>query len=487
MKSITLSVLLIMTTYAAAGEKHLFILSGQSNMARLKPALDFTPTVEKAFGKENVIVVHQAKGGQPISRWYKDWKPKTGVAPKVTGDIYTSLMTKVKKATQGATLKTVTFLWMQGESDAKTKERATVYAASLKAMLEKLRTDLGREDMNVVIARISDFSAYRKSFAHWKVIRKALVDVAESDPHGAWIDTDDLNDGKDKAGKIIKNDLHYSVKGYRSLGKRFAEKAIALIKSQSNTAGHVEDVKKTIATPAGAQKYDLYLLIGQSNMAGRAPYTKTEAQPIPRCYLFKGKNNTIEPAKIPLNGYSTIKKRMPGKRGPGYAFAKTMLAANSSTPLLIVSNAKGGTSIRLWKKGQLFYKEAICQTKAAERHGGILKGILWHQGESDSKDAQYLDKLKTLIENLRSDLGAPNLPFVAGQIKKGTLINDQIAKLPKTVPHTAFVPSNGLTTMDGTHFDAASIKKMGAGYAKEMLKLQGKQLSPALKKVKGKN
>ena len=65
-----------------AGEgKHLFILSGQSNMAGLNPAISFTPTVEAAFGKENVIVVKSAQGGQPIRRWHKGWKSAAGEAP----------------------------------------------------------------------------------------------------------------------------------------------------------------------------------------------------------------------------------------------------------------------------------------------------------------------------------------------------------------------------------------------------------------------
>jgi hypothetical protein len=56
-------------------EKHLFILSGQSNMVGLKPEESFTPIIEDEYGKENVIVVKNAFGGQPIRRWYRDWKP----------------------------------------------------------------------------------------------------------------------------------------------------------------------------------------------------------------------------------------------------------------------------------------------------------------------------------------------------------------------------------------------------------------------------
>ena len=71
-----------------------------------------------------------------------------------------------------------------------------------------------------------------KRYKHWTMVRDAQVAVAEADPRGAWIDTDDLNDGKNKRGKEIKNDLHMSVEGYKIMGQRFAEKAIALIKGE---------------------------------------------------------------------------------------------------------------------------------------------------------------------------------------------------------------------------------------------------------------
>ena len=67
----------------------------------------------------------------------------------------------------------------------------------------------------------------------WKLIREVQVKVADASPRGAWVDTDDLNDGLNKKGKEIKNDLHYTQKGYELLGKRFAEKAIALIKKHA--------------------------------------------------------------------------------------------------------------------------------------------------------------------------------------------------------------------------------------------------------------
>lgn len=208
--------------------KHLFILSGQSNMAGLKPAESFTPTVEEKFGKENVVVVFDAQGGQPIRRWYKEWKPEGGEMPEKNGDLYDRLMKKVKEATKGEELASVTFLWMQGERDAK-EGHGNVYESSMKGLVKQVADDLGREDVNVVIGRLSDFGMKNGGYKDWEKVREAQVKVAEDAAKGAWVDTDDLNDGKNRGGKEIKDDLHYSAEGYVAFGKRLADAAIKLI------------------------------------------------------------------------------------------------------------------------------------------------------------------------------------------------------------------------------------------------------------------
>ncbi|MEM9021629.1 MAG: sialate O-acetylesterase [Planctomycetota bacterium] len=226
--------LLSASTQADEPGKHLFILSGQSNMAGLDPKLSFTPTVATAFGEDNIIVVKSAQGGQPIRRWYKRWKDARGKAPEdkaKVGDLYGRLMDQVNPAIQDQTIASVTFLWMQGEKDAREKH-GEVYAASIRGLIDQVATDLGRDKINFVIGRLSDFDMENKRYAHWTVVRDAQVRVAEDDELGEWVDTDDLNDGKNKQGKDIHNDLHYSVQGYKTLGKRFAEKAIGLIKRQ---------------------------------------------------------------------------------------------------------------------------------------------------------------------------------------------------------------------------------------------------------------
>ena len=212
-------------TNAAEKQKHLFILSGQSNMVGMDPDLSFTPSIAEEFGENNIIVVKFAQGGKPIRRWYKKWKPAKGDEPKASGDLYDRLMKMVNKATEGNEIETVTFVWMQGDRDAKDKHDQ-VYAESLKGLIDQLGKDLSRKDINFVIGRLSDCVM---GSSHWVTIREAQMKVAEASKRGAWVNTDDLNDGINKKGKKVKNDLHYTVEGYKTLGKRFAEKSIALI------------------------------------------------------------------------------------------------------------------------------------------------------------------------------------------------------------------------------------------------------------------
>ena len=231
-RSIAILILLLSVSLINAAEKgkHLFILSGQSNMVGLNPDLSFTPTVVEKFGEDNVIVVKFAQGGKPIRRWYKKWKPAKGDEPQSTGDLYDRLMSMVNTAIKGKKIETVTFVWMQGERDAKDKHDQ-VYAKSLNGLINQLSEDLERKDVNFVIGRLSD--CVMKS-SHWVTIREAQMKVAEGSKRGAWVDTDDLNDGINKKGKKVKNDLHYTVEGYKTLGKRFAEKSIELIQKNAH-------------------------------------------------------------------------------------------------------------------------------------------------------------------------------------------------------------------------------------------------------------
>ena len=88
-----------------------------------------------------------------------------------------------------------------------------------------------------------------------------------------------------------------------------------------------------ILTKKSNDKTHVYLMIGQSNMAGRAPFTEEQSGAIERCYLLNGQDQW-EAATNPLNRYSTIRKSLGmQKMNPGYAFAKTVTAEDISATI----------------------------------------------------------------------------------------------------------------------------------------------------------
>ncbi|MBF0198813.1 MAG: hypothetical protein HQL32_13945 [Planctomycetes bacterium] len=145
--SLGIIVIIVMATLvshvSADTGKHLFILSGQSNMAGLDHELTFVPTVQKEFGKDNVIVVKYAKGGTPIRSWFSEWKAPAGDSKDYgkIGKLYANLLKNVKMQIKDVNLKTVTVCWMQGERDAKEGLQG-VYRKSLEGLIDQVRNDL---------------------------------------------------------------------------------------------------------------------------------------------------------------------------------------------------------------------------------------------------------------------------------------------------------------------------------------------------------
>jgi membrane-bound lytic murein transglycosylase B len=232
---------LALASQADAAERpaHLFILSGQSNMAGMNPKLGFEPEAADLFPEADVAYIKVAVGGQPIRYWVAEWDEiarKHGIDPakaraadKVKGAIYYQQILDrfaelLKKHPAPAS---VTFCWMQGERDARSNLDAA-YGDSLQQLVANLRRDLKQPNMNLVIGRLSDFG--KADDTPWQAVRQAQVELAQSDPRGAWVDCDDLNN-KDKNGAVT-NDLHYTPAGYELLGRRYVRQAKALIDGQ---------------------------------------------------------------------------------------------------------------------------------------------------------------------------------------------------------------------------------------------------------------
>ncbi len=228
--------------------------------------------------------------------------------------------------------------------------------------------------------------------------------------------------------------------------------------------------------------FDIYILMGQSNMAGRGPLIAEDSMVQNNKVLMFNKNLQWIPAKNPLHfdkpGITAV--------GPGLSFGLAMQNANPSRIVALVPTAVGGTSINSWtpsgfdkNTNKYPWDDAEKRIVEAMKYGTI-KGVIWHQGESDSKAesaAVYLPKLEALIARVRTLVENENLPFVVGQLGRYNSsydnMNKETAKLPALVAHTAIATSEGLVDKgDHTHFDRASAIIIGQRFAEKMLELQ---------------
>lgn len=234
-----------------------------------------------------------------------------------------------------------------------------------------------------------------------------------------------------------------------------------------------------VTQPGMDSNFHIYLLMGQSNMSGRGEITTTFSSIPNNKILTLNKECKWVIAKHPLH----FDKSVAGV-GPGLKFAQEMLkVTDDKVSIGLVPCAVGGTSINKWQKGAYDartethpYDDAIVRIKQAMQKG-IIKGVIWHQGESDSKDINgYLKKLKQLILTIREVVQNPNLPFVVGELGRYNdsyqAINLEIQKVESLLPLTAVVSSRNLKDIgDHTHFNSGSATKLGKRYAKAMKSL----------------
>jgi hypothetical protein len=237
-------------------------------------------------------------------------------------------------------------------------------------------------------------------------------------------------------------------------------------------------VASALAWAQNAPRRDLqlFLLIGQSNMAGRGAVEAEDLEPIPGVFALK-EDLEWAPAVDPLH----FDKPDIAGVGIGRSFARTLLAAQPGAAIGLIPAAFGGTSLDEWKPDGKLYADAVRRARAAMQ-SGKLRGILWHQGESDTgKEAlarSYRERFQAMIARLRADLGAAEVPVVVGELGEfhaggfDAVVNEQLAILPLKVPRSAFVSSAGLTDKgDKTHFDTKSLHEFGRRYALAFMSL----------------
>lgn len=248
----------------------------------------------------------------------------------------------------------------------------------------------------------------------------------------------------------------------------------------------------------------IFLSLGQSNMEGHARFEPQDtiadkrfqvlqAVDCPDLARTKGKWYTARPPLARCHTGLT----------PADYFGKTMVShLPPNVRVGVINVSVGGCKIELfdkdnyssyvatapdWLKGMVKaydgnpYKHLVELAKLAQKDG-VIKGILLHQGESNTGDAEWPSKVKTVYDNLLSDLNlkAESVPLLAGEVvhaeQEGRCasMNEIIAKLPQTIPSAHIISSKGCTDgPDNLHFDAAGYRKLGKRYAVKMLSLLG--------------
>ena len=244
--------------------------------------------------------------------------------------------------------------------------------------------------------------------------------------------------------------------------------------------------------PKDKSKFHLFLLIGQSNMAGRGYLNATNRVSTERVLKLDACGRWVA-ATEPLH----FDKRSAGA-GIGASFARAVADRDPSITVGLIPAAWGGTAINEWNG------ERACSVMAVQRtlramEDGELKAILWHQGCSDSGSMgsinSYMPKLSNTVSFIRSWLKKPDVPFIAGElgdclvdnpyVKKGKgpkfwkEFNERLHHIGEYVPNSAWVDGFGFKcNPDGIHFDTPSLRAYGLRFADVYFKMMEKRVSP---------
>lgn len=218
-----------------------------------------------------------------------------------------------------------------------------------------------------------------------------------------------------------------------------------------------------------------FLMIGQSNMAGRGNLGEVPPIQNSRCYMLR--MGRWQAMSEPINPDREIfRGQFPSGVSLAASFADEY-AENTGMEVGLIPCADGGTRIAQWQPGELLYDHAVMMTKLAMRTSH-LSGILWHQGESDCRgldEAKYRHLFLNLMHSLRQDLGMPDLPLIIGEVsehidpKHGMTdtpaLNRLLHQLQKECPNCAIVPAKDLPLKeDGVHFTSAACRELGKRY-----------------------
>jgi len=253
------------------------------------------------------------------------------------------------------------------------------------------------------------------------------------------------------------------------------------------------------------KNFYIYLAFGQSNMEGYPGIEEQDKGPVderfqvlaavdfPNLHREKGKwYSAVPPLARPGNGI-----------GPCDYFGRTMVSKlPANIKVGVVNVAVAGCKIEMfdkdhyssyaetapsWMKGIIAayggnpYQRLVDMAKLAQKDG-VIKGILLHQGESNTNDKEWPNKVKGVYSNLIKDLNlkAEEVPLIAGEVvgadQNGACasMNAIIDSLPKTIPNSHVISSAGCAGRpDHLHFTPAGYREFGKRYALQALSLLG--------------
>jgi hypothetical protein len=226
----------------------------------------------------------------------------------------------------------------------------------------------------------------------------------------------------------------------------------------------------------------VFIMAGQSNMAGRG-VVEPEDTVSDKKILSINKDGQIIIAKEPLHFYE------PERTGLdcGFSFAKALIRKiPDSVSILIIPTAVGGSSISQWLGDSVYrnvklFSNFLSKLEIAKQNG-IIKGILWHQGESDTNEKDipfYKQRLHLLFSKFRSSVGNNELPVLLGELGSFSenpvnfdLINKAIHDYAAEDKNSRVISTKDLKDKgDNLHFNSKGQRTMGTRFAKAYLNM----------------
>ena len=223
-----------------------------------------------------------------------------------------------------------------------------------------------------------------------------------------------------------------------------------------------------------------FLMIGQSNMAGRGK--KEDVEPSDNKELKVLRNGRWQNMYVPVNCDRAFS---------GVSLAESFADAyqkDHGVQVGLIPCADGGTTLDQWKEGSILYDHAVFQAKLAMRTSNIA-GILWHQGESDCKMERYstyAERFQKFVDAIKRDLNLYDVPFLVGglgeflkdrvenpEMQNFTYVNEALKQVAAQNEMMGFVSAEGLESKpDRLHFNAVSLREFGLRYYEVFKKLE---------------